>query len=190
MTYATKINGEYFCWYILLHRSRLQNNHYWISAMQCRFKYPRTYLLLCTIKSLQDNSGIITFDWTVRLGCPGKCIWCLGRAVLVISNTCDDSWQFFQQTDIWGVACRHVTRWNKWTTKTCRFLYLQESKRENVSANNYAVYSISCSLLTWVLTTHPLSCPRYEIHKNNLTHHNNNNNNNIYKVPGIIKHES
>jgi len=37
------------------------------------------------------------------------------------------------------------------------FLYLQESKRENVRANSYAVSSVSCSLFTWVLTTYPLT---------------------------------
>ena len=154
------------------YRSRLQNNHELIWVLQCHFKSPRAYLLLCTVKSRQNNSGIITFDWTVQHWYPGKCFWCLGRALLVISNTCDDSWQFFQQTDMWGVACRHVTLWNKWTTKTCLFLYLQESKRENVRVNNYAVSSISCSLVTWALTTYPLSCQSYELDKNKWTHNN------------------
>jgi len=90
----------------------------------------------------QDNSGIITFDWTVQFWCPGKRFWCLGRALLVISNTCDDSWQFFQQTDMWGVACRHVTSWNKWTAETCLFcIYRKANVR--TSGQTITLYPVS-----------------------------------------------
>jgi hypothetical protein len=68
-----------------------------------------------------------------------------------------------------------VGTWHRETSEPLKrdsFFYLQKSKRVNVRANYYAVSSNSCSLFTWVLTTYPLSCPRYELDKNKWTHNN------------------